>query len=113
MLLASLAVAVGIVLVPTGQRLFVRAIGYFQVRRSTAKMLLRTVTPGLATILLSALIDPQLTVLTDDIIAGRVSEAVFRRRIIWISLSRLAGTILEQALFPPAARLVAMIASHV
>lgn len=68
---------------------------------------------GFATILLFALIDPQLSVMTDDVIDGRVSEAVFRRTIIWISLSRLVGTILAQALFLPAARLVALIANYV
>ena len=184
LLSASLAVAVGILLVPTGQRLFARAIGYFQKNRSTARMILRTATPtglrtvreaiqppsmthlkglmldrgvgwgvlianclaqalivvgvlaslyagylnpefrvtasqlsavinGFATILLFALIDPQLSVMTDDVIDGRVSEAVFRRTIIWISLSRLVGTILAQALFLPAAKLVALIANYV
>ena len=68
---------------------------------------------GFATILLFALIDPQLSVMTDDVIDGRLSEAVFRRTIIWISLSRLAGTILAQALFLPAAQLVALIANYV
>ena len=184
LLSASLAVAVGIILVPTGQRLFTKAIGYFQLHRSTAKMILQTATPtglktvrdalhppamthlrelrlnrgvswgvlvanclaqalitvgvlaslyagylnpefrvtasqlsavinGFATILLFALIDPQLSVMTDDVIDGRLSEAVFRRTIIWISLSRLAGTILAQALFLPAAQLVALIANYV
>ena len=184
LLSVSLAVAIGIVLVPTGQRLFTRAIGYFQLHRSTAKMILRTATPtglktvrdalhpptlsllrgltlnrgvgwgvlvanclaqalitvgvlaslyagylnpefrvtasqlsavinGFATILLFALIDPQLSVMTDDVIDGRVSEAVFRRTIIWISLSRLIGTILAQVLFLPAARFIAMIANYV
>lgn len=42
---ASLAVFLGILLVPTGQRLFSRAIGYFQEHRSTARMILRTATP--------------------------------------------------------------------
>lgn len=184
LLSATLAVAVGIVLVPSGQRMFAKAIGYFQKHRSTAKMVMRTATPtglkavrdalhppslthlknlrldkgvgwgvllanclaqalitvgvvaslyagylnpefrvtasqlsavinGFATILLFALIDPQLSVMTDDAVEGRVSEALFRRTIIWISLSRLAGTILAQVLFLPSARLVAMIANYV
>ncbi len=184
LLSASAAVAVGIALVPTGQRLFATAIGYFQVHRSTAKMVLRTASPaglrtvrealrppmlsqlrnltqqrgvgwgvlianclaqalitvgvlaslyagylnpefrvtasqlsavinGFATILLFALIDPQLSVMTDDVVEGRVSEALFRRTIVWISFSRLAGTILAQVLFLPAAQLVAVIANHV
>lgn len=181
---ASLAVLVGILLVPTGQRLFARAIGYFQEHRSTTRMLLRTATPaglntlrealtppsprllkelvkdrgvgwgvllanclaqalitvgvvaslyagylnpefrvtasqlsavvnGFATILLFALIDPQLSVMTDDVVEGRVSEALFRRTIVWISLSRLAGTILAQVLFLPAAQTIAWIANYV
>ena len=174
---AAIAVLVGIVLVPTAQRLFARAIGYFQEHRSTTRMLLQSATPaglrtirdsltmptagqlrelakprgvgwgvllanclaealltvgvlaslyagylnpefrvtasqlsavinGLATILLFALIDPQLSVMTDDVIAGQVSEPVFRRTIVWLSLSRVAGTVLAQALFLPAAWLV-------
>ena len=175
---------VGIALVPTGQRLFAKAIGYFQEHRSTAKLVLRSASPaglrtvreaiapprmeqlkglvrnrgvgwgvllanclaqalitvgvvaslyagylnpefrvtasqlsavinGFATILLFALIDPQLSVMTDDAVEGRVSEALFRRTIVWISLSRLAGTVLAQVLFLPSAYLVALIANHV
>ncbi len=184
LLSASLAVALGIVLVPTGQRLFAKAIGYFQEHRSTTRLVLKTASPtglkavrdaihppslthlgylrrpsgvswgvllanclaqalltvgvvaslyagylnpefrvtasqlsavinGFATILLFALIDPQLSVMTDDAVEGRVSEALFRGTIVWISLSRLAGTILAQVLFLPAAQLVAVIANHV
>ncbi|MFM5955258.1 MAG: lipid II flippase Amj family protein [Novosphingobium sp.] len=181
---ASLAVAVGIVLVPTGQRMFSSAIGYFQQHRSTAKMILRTASPaglrivrdsiqrpalkhlrdlvqdrgvgwgvlvanclaqalitvgvvaslyagylnpefrvtasqlsavinGFATILLFALIDPQLSVMTDDAVEGRVSEALFRRTIVWISISRLIGTLLAQVLLLPAAQLISWIANYV
>lgn len=181
---ASLAVLIGILLVPTGQRLFASAIGYFQEHRSTTRMLLRTATPaglhtlrraltppspgvlrelvkergvgwgvllanclaqalitvgvvaslyagylnpefrvtasqlsavvnGFATILLFALIDPQLSVMTDDVVEGRVSEALFRRTIVWISLSRLAGTLLAQALFLPSAQAIAWVANYV
>jgi hypothetical protein len=181
---ASLAVLVGIVLVPTSQRLFARAIGYFQEHRSTTRMLLRTATPsglrtirdslavpgmghirqlakppgvgwgvllanclaqalltvgvlaslyagylnpefrvtasqlsavinGFATILLFAFIDPQLSVMTDDVVEGRVAEPVFRRTIMWISFSRLAGTVLAQALFIPSAVAIAWVANFV
>lgn len=184
LLSASIAVAVGIVLVPTSQRLFARAIGYFQQHRSTTKMLMRSATPaglrtirdaltlpgkaqlkaltqprgvgwgvlvanclaqalitvgviaalyagflnpefrvtasqlsavinGFATILLFAFIDPQLSVMTDDVAEGRVSEPLFRRTIIWISFSRLAGTLLAQALFVPSALAIAWIANYV
>ncbi|AIT81904.1 lipid II flippase Amj family protein [Novosphingobium pentaromativorans] len=178
---ATMAVALGIALIPTSQRLFVNAIGYFQRHRSTSRMLLRAASPaglrsirtsfrapryehirelarargvgwgvllanclaqalitvgvlaslyagylnpqyrvtasqlsavinGFATILLFALIDPQLSVMTDDVVEGRVSDPLFRRTIVWISFSRLAGTVLAQAFFVPAAQLVAWIA---
>ena len=181
---ASAAVVLGIVLVPTAQRLFARAIGHFQRNRSTGKLLLRSATPaglrtvreevavpgrahlaalrkplgvswnvlaanalaqglltvgvvaslcagylapefgvtasqlsavvnGFATILLFALIDPQLSVMTDDVVEGRIDEALFRRTIVWISFSRLAGTLLAQAVFLPAAMFIAWIAVFV
>lgn len=184
LLSASVAVFVGILLVPTSQRLFTRAIGYFQEHRSTTRMLLRSATPaglstirtsfavpttkhlhalartrgvdwsvlaanclaqalltvgvlaslyagyltpefrvtasqlsavinGLATILLFALIDPQLSVMTDDVIEGRIDEPLFRRTIVWISFSRLAGTLLAQLLFVPSAIAIAWIAYYV
>src|SRR5688500_15103773 len=51
LLSASIAVFVGILLVPTAQRLLARAIGYFQEHRSTTRMLLASATPtGLRTI---------------------------------------------------------------
>jgi hypothetical protein len=174
-------VLIGILLIPTGQRLFVAAIGWFDRNRSTARLVLRSASPaglrsvrhairlpspghfktllrdrgvgwgvlfanmgaqalltvgvlaslyagyldpqfrvtasqlsavinGVATILLFAFIDPQLSVMTDDVIEGKVSEATFRRTIFWISLSRLAGTLLAQALFLPAATLIAGVA---
>ena len=175
---AAGAVLLGILMVPTGQRLFAAAITFFQANRSTTKLLLRSVTPaglhtirdsvalpsaetlrslrkprgvswsvlaanavaqgllavgvlaslyagylvpefrvtasqmsaivnGFATILLFALIDPQISALTDDVVDGAVSEPVFRRAMIWVSLSRLVGTLLAQALLVPAAVVIA------
>jgi hypothetical protein len=181
MLSASGAVLLGIVLVPTGQRVFAAAITHFQKNRSTTRLLLRSVTPaglhtireslalpsaqtlrglgkprgvswsvlaangiaqsllavgvlaslyagylnpefrvtasqmsaivnGFATILLFALIDPQISALTDDVVDGSVSEPVFRRAMVWVSLSRLVGTLLAQALLVPAAMVIAFAA---
>lgn len=181
---ASVAVLVGILLVPTAQRLFAQAIGWFQHNRSTARLVLRTASPaglsairqsltipsaenlkdlrrpmgvswgvlvanmlaqalltvgvlaslyagylnpefrvtasqlsavvnGFATILLFALIDPQLSVMTDDVVEGRMDAALFRRAIIWVSLSRLAGTVLAQLVFVPAALAIAWVANYV
>ena len=80
--------------------------------RVTASQL-SAVVNGFATILLFALIDPQLSVMTDDVVEGRVSEPLFRRTIVWISLSRLAGTLLAQVLFLPSAQAIAWVANHV
>lgn len=68
---------------------------------------------GFATILLFLFIDPQLSILTDDVVDGKLSEPSFRRGIIWISGSRLAGTLLAQALFMPAALLIAWTAGAI
>jgi hypothetical protein len=68
---------------------------------------------GFATILLFALIDPQLSVMTDDVVEGRIDEALFRRTVVWISISRLVGTVLAQAVFLPAAAAIAWIAVYV
>ena len=175
---AAGAVLLGILMVPTGQRLFAAAITYFQANRSTTRLLLRSVTPaglrtiresvalptaetlrslgkprgvswtvlaanaiaqgllavgvlaslyagylvpefrvtasqmtaivnGFATILLFALIDPQISALTDDVVDGSVSEPMFRRAMVWVSLSRLAGTLAAQVLLVPAAVVIA------
>jgi hypothetical protein len=182
LLAAAGAVALGIVLVPTGQRVFAAAITFFQHNRSTTRLILRAMTPsglrtlrdsvalpsqgtlqslgkprgvswsvlianalaqallavgvlaslyagylepdfrvtasqmtaivnGFATILLFALIDPQISALTDDVVDGSVSEATFRRAMVWVSLSRLAGTLLAQAMLVPAALVIAKAAA--
>ena len=62
---------------------------------------------GFATILLFALIDQQISALTDDVVDGSVCEATFRRAMIWVSLRCLAGTLLAKALLIPAAVVIA------
>jgi hypothetical protein len=68
---------------------------------------------GFATILLFLFIDPHLSVLTDDVVDGQMTEAAFRRSIVWISASRLIGTLVAQALFVPAALLIAWAAGMI
>ena len=65
---------------------------------------------GVATILLFVFIDPHLSVMTDDVMDGRTSEASFRRAVVWLSASRVAGTVLAQLMLLPAAFGIAMIA---
>ncbi|WP_417610490.1 lipid II flippase family protein [Parasphingorhabdus sp.] len=51
--------------------------------------------------------------MTDDVVSGRVSQPMFMRTITWLSLSRVGGTVLAQALLLPSALLVAYIAGVV
>jgi hypothetical protein len=74
---------------------------------------LSSVVNGVATILLFVFIDPHLSVMTDDVVEGRTSEAAFRRAVVWLSGTRVAGTLLAQALLVPAAGLIALIASRI
>ncbi|MCJ1962454.1 lipid II flippase Amj family protein [Novosphingobium mangrovi (ex Hu et al. 2023)] len=73
--------------------------------RVTASQL-SAIVNGFATILLFVLIDPQLSVMTDDVVSGSVGEGVFRRTVVLLALSRVCGTVLAQVLFVPAAWLV-------
>jgi hypothetical protein len=65
---------------------------------------------GVATILLFAVVDPFLAMLTDDVVAGRATEPAFRRAVVGMLTSRLAGTALAQLLLLPAAYLIAQLA---
>jgi hypothetical protein len=71
---------------------------------------LSSVINGVATILMFVVIDPQLSVMTDDVVDGRLDEPAFRRTIVWLVASRFAGTLLAQALLVPSALLIAGIA---
>ena len=74
---------------------------------------LASVVSGAATILLFVFIDPHLSVMTDDVVEGRVSEAAFRRTVVWLSGTRVAGALLAQVVLVPAAMLIAAIAGRI
>jgi len=61
---------------------------------------LSSVVNGVATILMFVFIDPQVSVMTDDVIEGRISDGRFRRAITSLLGARLAGTVLAQILVP-------------
>lgn len=65
---------------------------------------------GVATILMFMFIDPYLSMLTDEVAEGKVTEPYFRRSIIWLTGSRVAGTIAAQLLLIPAALSIVAIA---
>ena len=56
--------------------------------------------------------DVQVRMITDDVADGRISEAYFRRSIVWLTGSRLAGTMLAQALLVPGALWIVAIAQR-
>jgi len=65
---------------------------------------------ALSTILLFMFIDPYLSLLTDDVTAGRATEGYFRRCIVLFAVSRVVGTVLAQLFLIPAAKLIALVA---
>jgi hypothetical protein len=84
--------------------------GYLEPEFRVTAVTLSSIINGVATVLLFALIDPYLSIMTDDVIEGRISEGGFRRAVIWLTGSRIAGTVLAQAILVPAALLIAWIA---
>ncbi|MGN7784872.1 lipid II flippase Amj family protein [Niabella sp. 22666] len=65
---------------------------------------------GFATILMFVFIDPQLSVMTDDVTMGKCAESTFRRYIVYMTIARLLGTFLAQLLFIPGAEFLAYLA---
>jgi hypothetical protein len=80
--------------------------------RVTASQL-SSVVNGVATILLFGFIDPYLSLLTDEVAGGTLDDAGFRRSIVWLTASRLAGTVLAQGLLVPAAAWIAFVAEKI
>jgi small-conductance mechanosensitive channel len=56
---------------------------------------------GLAVVIMTIVIDPQMALLTDEVLAGTHSEGYYRRYIVLILVARLVGTLLAQALLVP------------
>lgn len=71
---------------------------------------LSSVINGFATVVLSVVIDPQVSVMTDDVIDGRISENSFRRAITTLAGARVVGTICAQLVLVPAAIAITRIA---
>ena len=84
--------------------------GYLNPELRVTSSTLSSVVNGVATIMMFVFIDPQMSVMTDDVVEGKVSEPNFRRAIVWLVGSRFVGTLLAQALLVPAAALIAVVA---
>jgi hypothetical protein len=65
---------------------------------------------GVATILMFVFIDPYLSILTDEVVGGKVSDPYFRRSIVWLTGSRIIGTVMAQLLLIPAALCIVTVA---
>jgi hypothetical protein len=74
---------------------------------------LSSVVNGVATILMFVFIDPQVSLMTDDVVEGRLSDGRFRRAITSLIGARFVGTVLAQALLVPSAMLIAWIAEAI
>ena len=84
--------------------------GYLNPELRVTSSSLSSIVNGVATILMFVIIDPQLSVMTDDVVEGRLDEPSFRRTIVWLVGSRFAGTLLAQVLLIPAANLIVFVA---
>jgi hypothetical protein len=68
---------------------------------------------GFATIFMSIFIDPQLSIMTDDVIDGKCSESAFRACVIAMVGSKTIGTVLSLLLLLPASYLIVGIAQFI
>jgi hypothetical protein len=71
---------------------------------------LSSIINGGATVMMAVFIDPHMSGMTDDVVEGRVSESQFRKAVVWLVGSRLAGTLLAQLLLVPSALLIVQVA---
>lgn len=84
--------------------------GYLNPELRVTANSLSPVVNGLSTILLFVYIDPFLSLLTDDVVAGKATESYFRNCVVLFVISRLAGTVLAQAMLVPAAKIIVNVA---
>lgn len=87
--------------------------GYLKPELRVTSSTLSSVVNGAATIMMFVFIDPHMSVMTDDVVEGKTSESEFRKAIVWLVGSRLAGTLLAQLLLVPAAMAIVLIAEVV
>ncbi|WP_321477568.1 lipid II flippase Amj family protein [uncultured Paludibaculum sp.] len=87
--------------------------GYLNPELRVTCSTLSSVINGVATILMFVFIDPQVSVMTDDVIEGRISDGRFRRAITSLLGARLAGTVLAQILLVPSSALIVRIAKAI
>ncbi len=77
--------------------------------RSTASSL-SAIINGMATILMFVFIDPFLSALTDDVVLGHSTDAIFRRYIVYMVIARVVGTLIAQIMLLPSAKIIIYVA---
>lgn len=77
--------------------------GYLRPELRVTASQMSAVVNGIATILMFAFIDPYLSLMTDDGPRAKVEESYFRQSVVWLTGSRLVGTVLAQVILVPAA----------
>lgn len=73
---------------------------------------LSSIINGGATIMMAVFIDPHMSGMTDDVIEGKIEESQFRRAVVWLVGSRLAGTLIAQFLLVPSAVVIVGVAKE-
>ena len=71
---------------------------------------LSSIVNGIATILMTVLIDPQLSIMTDDVIDGKCTEEEFRLCVVGLVGSKIMGTFASLLLLLPSSYLIVFIA---
>lgn len=71
---------------------------------------LSSIINGGATVMMAVFIDPHMSGMTDDVIEGKIDESQFRRAVVWLVGSRLAGTVIAQFFLVPSAVLIVAVA---
>ena len=71
---------------------------------------LSSIINGGATVMMAVFIDPHMSGMTDDVIEGKIEESQFRRAVVWLIGSRLAGTLVAQLLMVPSAVVIVAVA---
>ena len=77
--------------------------GYLRPELRVTASQMSSLVNGAATILMFAFLDPYLSLMTDDVASGKLSEPYFRRSVVVLTGTRLAGTLLAQLILVPAA----------
>ncbi len=84
--------------------------GYLDPSLRATSLTLSGIVNGASTLMLFVFVDPALSVLTDDVTAGDLSESIFRRCVVQMVGARVVGTLLAQFFLVPAALMVVAVA---